>query len=314
MTSPVSRRRSTSVSPRSGTVAAGPSGPVATLIRRGAERTLASRIERATPGQGPAMSPAPRPAAAAPSPWPPPNRPARGQRRGARRRAPPAAFGTPRGAPPRARAPRPDGLRPVHPRAADVGVAAGLSRRGVGARPQPRPHAGGGRRTAAAARPAGPRARRPGQHRGLEPRRHLRPAAGAPGPAPRTAGHLARARRSRSPVAVGRQPGRPRVRAVLAAAHRAGRSPRSAVPSRSRCRCRAPRSTRAGTASSTGGPAVSRPDRRARTSPSGPATWAWATTPPSSGWSRTGWPSRGTAGGRSAGRPGSGSERCSREE
>ena len=70
-------------------------------------------------------------------------------------------------------------------------------------------------------------------------------------------------------------------------------------PRPSRCRCPPPRSTRTSTGSCTGRPAWTRPASAARTSPSWPATSAWATTRRRSGRSPTGWPSRRATGSRS---------------
>ena len=82
--------------------------------------------------------------------------------------------------------------------------------------------------------------------------------------------------------------------APVSAAERRHTRPAARWPGR--CPCRARRSTPAGTASSTGGPAASSPARGVRTWPCAAATSGWVTTPPSSGWWPTGWPSRGTTG------------------
>ena len=169
------------------------------------------------------------------------------------------------------------------------------------------PDAGGGRRAPPAGRPAGRRARDVGERRRLEPRRHLRPAAGPAGARPGAAGHLAGLAVRAVRTAGRRQPRAPGVPAAGAGSPPERRHTAPAARSPGRCRCRARRSTPGGTASSTGGPAGSSRARGARTWRCAAATWAWATTPPSSGWSPTGWPSRGTSGGRSSGRPGSGS-------
>ena len=159
----------------------------------------------------------------------------------------------------------------------------------------------------AAGRPAGRRARDAGEHRRLEPRRDLRPPPGPAGTAPGAPGHLAG-------LAVRRVGRRPRPAAGCAVATPAARR-RRGRPGR-RCAAAAGaehggvlavgrRRRLAGVPSAAG--TAERERRGAQQSPR-----AWATTPPSSGSSPTGWPSRATTGSRSSGRPGSGSARSSR--
>ena len=279
------------------------------------DEVFAPRLLPPSPTDAGGRSPVP----AAPSAGAPPARGHRARRAlvsaGALAAAPAAAAaGSARGGAPGARAAGPARLRRLHPGAAHVAAPARLSRRGLGAGPQPRPHAGGGRRTAAAGRPAGRASTGPGEHRRAGASAGSSPGGWRAGPAPGAAGHLAGLA---VPLAGRRRDGSPgaRVYRALLAPARADRRPRA----------RRPLAAAAAGAEHRGLLALGRRRRlaglpsgdradAARTSPSGPATSAWATTPPSSGWSPTGWPSRGTTGSRSTGPPGSGSAPCSPED